>query len=223
MTLPNLLQAEWTKFRTIRSTVSTLWLTFLVSAGLTVAIGWRMRTSFDAVSSSYRESFDPTEFSLSAAALGQILVIAFGVLLVGTEYDSGTIRPATAAVPHRARFFTAKVLLGTGLALVVSEVTTFAMYFGGQLALGSALNGSLTDPGALRAVFGTGLYLTLICVLSIGVALILRSSALALGVLIPFFFVVSTLLTTIPGLLVLAGWAVLALAAGYQTFRRRDA
>ncbi|GAA1588816.1 hypothetical protein GCM10009789_48060 [Kribbella sancticallisti] len=31
-------------------------------------------------------------------------------------------------------------------------------------------------------------------------ALLLRSTALALGVLIPFFFVISTLLTTIPGL-----------------------
>ncbi|GAA1588810.1 hypothetical protein GCM10009789_48050 [Kribbella sancticallisti] len=101
MTLRNLLLSEWTKFRTIRSTVSSLWLTFLVSAGLTVAIGLRLRSTFGQTSASYQESFDPTEFSLGAVSLGQILVIAFGVLLVGTEYDSGTIRSAIAAVPHR--------------------------------------------------------------------------------------------------------------------------
>lgn len=255
MTPGDLLRSEWTKITTIRSTVATLQFMVVISVGLTVAFGLRMRSSFDETSPSYQESFDPTEFSLGAVSIGQILVIAFGVLLVGAEYDSGTIRAAIAAVPKRTPLFLAKIAMGTGLAFGASELTAFAMYFGGQLSLGSSLDGSLTDPGALRAVFGTGLYLTLICLFSVGVAWILRGSALALGVLIPFFFVVSTLLTTIPGLrafahylpdqagqqmmqvtprddnplgpwtglLVLITWTLLALAAGYQTLKHRDA
>jgi ABC-2 type transport system permease protein len=46
----------------------------------------------------------------------------------------------------------------------------------------------------LRAVIGGGLYMTLIAMFSMGVAAMLRSPMLSLGILMPFFFLVSNIL-----------------------------
>ncbi len=46
----------------------------------------------------------------------------------------------------------------------------------------------------LRAVFGGGLYMTLIALFSMGVAAMLRSPMLSLGILMPFFFLISNIL-----------------------------
>ena len=46
----------------------------------------------------------------------------------------------------------------------------------------------------LRAVIGGGLYMTLIAMFSMGVASMLRSPMLSLGILMPFFFLISNIL-----------------------------
>ncbi|GAB2755788.1 ABC transporter permease [Amycolatopsis magusensis] len=194
-----ILLSEWTKLRTIRSTVWALVLTFVLSVGISVLLAGYLNGSFDSFDAGYRDSFDPIEFALGTIAYGQIVLVAFGVLAVSSEYGSGTIRSSLAAVPRRGQFFAAKIAVGTAAALVVSMITVFVMFFAAQAFLGS-LGGSLGDPGALRAVFGTGLYLTLVAVFSMGAATILRSSGLSLGILIPFFFVVSNLVSRIPGI-----------------------
>jgi ABC-2 type transport system permease protein len=43
------------------------------------------------------------------------------------------------------------------------------------------------------------LYMTLICAFSMGLASVLRSSALTMGILVPLFFMISTILNSIPG------------------------
>ena len=77
--------------------------------------------------------------------------------------------------------------------LVVGMVTSFAAFFLGQAMLGSH-RAHLGDPGVLRAVVGGGLYMTLIAMFSMGVAAMLRSPMLSLGILMPFFFLVSNIL-----------------------------
>ncbi|GLZ37028.1 ABC transporter permease [Actinokineospora sp. NBRC 105648] len=193
------LVSELTKIRTVRSTTWTLLLTFLLSVAISLALAVFMRGAFDRISPAERDSFDPAEFALGTVAYGQVVLVAFAVLVVSSEYGSGTIRASLAAVPLRGRFYGTKILAGGLLAFVVAELTAFAMFFVSQVALGEH-GGSLGDPGVLRAVFGTGVYLTLIALFSTGVATVLRSSALALGVLIPFFFIVSNLLGHVPGI-----------------------
>jgi len=46
----------------------------------------------------------------------------------------------------------------------------------------------------LRAVIGGGVYMTLIAMFSMGVAAMLRSPMLSLGILMPFFFLISNIL-----------------------------
>jgi ABC-2 type transport system permease protein len=103
------------------------------------------------------------------------------------------IRTSLAAVPQRASFLFSKIAVATGLALVVALATSFAAFFLGQAMLGPH-RAQIGDPGVLRAVIGGGLYMTLIAVFSMGVATMLRSPMLSLGILMPFFFLISNIL-----------------------------
>jgi ABC-2 type transport system permease protein len=189
--------AEWIKIRTVRSTVWTLLLTFVLCVGLGLLFGLTLRHGFDRMDPEARANFDPVVAGFYSLTLGQIALVVFGVLMVGSEYTSGMIRVSLAAVPQRGVFYGAKVLAVTTPALVFSVVTGFATFFTAQYALGPH-GTSLGDPGVPRAVVFACLYLTLMCAFAMGVAAMLRSTALSLGIMIPLLFLDSQGLGNVP-------------------------
>lgn len=190
--------AEWIKIRTVRSTVWTLLVTFVVSVGISLLFGLSMRTSFDRMPRENQENFDPVLAGFYSLTLGQLSLVVFGVLLVASEYTSGTIRATLAAVPRRGLFYGCKVLAGTLLALGFSLVTVLVTFFVGQWAFGPH-GTTMGADGVPRAVFGACMYMTLMCLFSMGVAAMLRSSALSLGIMIPLLFLGSQGLGNAPG------------------------
>ncbi|MFC9751914.1 ABC transporter permease subunit [Streptomyces sp. NPDC056921] len=196
--VPAVLTSEWTKIRTVSSTVWTLISAFVVTVAMSAALCALMNSQFDELPVAERVTFDPTLISFSGMVLGQLAMVVFGVLVVGTEYSSGMIRTSLAAVPQRGSFLFSKIAVAGALALVVGIATSFVSFFLGQALLGD----HHTDIGAdnvLRAVVGGGIYMGLIGIFSMGVATMLRSSMLSLGILMPFFFLVSQILSAVPG------------------------
>ncbi|MFP3992752.1 ABC transporter permease [Streptomyces sp. E11-3] len=193
MSSTRVLRSEWTKIRSVSSTVWTLGLAVVVTIALGMLISILVKNDFDNLSANEQRAFDPTFVSFAGMSLGQLAMIVFGVLVVSNEYSTGMIRTSLAAVPQRGKFLFSKIAVATGLALVVSLATSFAAFFLGQAMLGDH-RAALGDPGVLRAVIGGGLYMTLIAVFSMGVAAMLRSPMLALGILMPFFFLISNIL-----------------------------
>ncbi|MCB5165183.1 ABC transporter permease [Streptomyces bambusae] len=196
--VPAVLASEWTKIRTVASTSWTLVSAFVVTVALGAALCALTKAQFHNLSDLERATFDPTLVSFTGMVLGQLAMVVFGVLVVGTEYSSGMIRTSLAAVPQRTVFLFGKISVATVLALVVGLVTSFLSFFLGQALLGGHRT-SIGEPNVLRAVFGAGLYMALIAVFSMGVAAMLRSSMLSLGILMPFFFLVSQILAAVPG------------------------
>jgi ABC-2 type transport system permease protein len=192
-----MLTSEWTKIRTVRSTGWALFLAFVLCVGLGTLISLMLSDQFDRMSQEARANFDPVMTGFYSLALGQICLVTFGVLLVGAEYSNGTIRASLAAVPRRGLFYGSKVLAATMTASVFSLITVFATFFAAQAALGPH-GTSLGEPGVLRAVLGACAYLTLMCVFSMGVATMLRSTALSLGIMIPLLFLDSQGLGNVP-------------------------
>ncbi|WP_163015795.1 ABC transporter permease [Streptomyces sp. Tu 4128] len=197
MATAQVVRSEWTKIRSVASTVWTLSLAVVVTIALGMLISALSKSEFDGMSERDQLSFDPTFISFAGTSLGQLAMIVFGVLVVGNEYSSGMIRTSLAAVPRRGRFLFSKIAVATALAFVVAMVTSFATFFLGQAMLGD-LKASIGDPGVLRAVIGGGLYMTLIAMFSMGVAAMLRSPMLSLGILMPFFFLISNILGNVP-------------------------
>jgi ABC-2 type transport system permease protein len=173
-----LLRSEWIKLRSVRSTTWTLVITIVAIVGigaLTTAVTahqWRQSGPID------RFGFDPTARSLSGLFLGQITIGVLGVLAMSGEYSSGTIRATLAAAPNRPLVLACKAAVFAVVALVTSEVATFAAFLlGQQLLKGSTPYATLGQPGVLRAVAGAGLVLMLVGLFALALATIIRHTA----------------------------------------------
>ena len=188
--------AEWIKLRTLRGPRWMLLAGMVATTALGAVLCFFINRNFASLSS--KGPFEPVRTALGGVVLGQLAMVVLGVTIIGGEYASGMIRLSLTAVPNRTVFYFAKAAVLAAVTLAVGLVTAFAAFFVGQAMLASH-GVSLTDPGVLRAVLGGALYLMLIALLSLGVATMLRRQTLALGILVPFFFLVSGILQAIPG------------------------
>ncbi|QFQ96805.1 ABC transporter permease [Streptomyces phaeolivaceus] len=196
-------RSEWTKARTVRSTSWTLLLTFVISVGVGVVNCLSVKKAIEEGSSLVRADFHPADAGFVGVGMGQLVLVVFVVLLVCGEYSGGMIRTSLTAVPRRGLLYGGKLAVGAGLALAVSLVTVPVAFLASERALGS-LAVPLDGPGVPRALVGAVVGMTLIAVFSGGVAVVLRGAAVSLGVLVPFHFVLPTLMLNIPGLRTIA-------------------
>jgi ABC-2 type transport system permease protein len=190
------LRSEWTKIRSVRSTLWTLATALAVTVGLSALICAFTASQFDKLSKEEQLTFDAVQTSFSGSGLGQLAMIAFGVMVVAGEYSTGMIRSSLAAVPQRTTFLLSKVLVAGTLVLLVGMATSFLAFFVGQALLGER-SVSIEDEGVLRAVLGGGAYMTLIALFAMGLSFVLRSPLLAFAILMPFFFLISNILGTV--------------------------
>src|SRR5260370_4395000 len=110
------------------------------------------------------------------------------------------LRGPRAAVPQRRLLLTAKALVLTAAVAVTGIASCLAAYlvFQAFLPPGDAMRTTLADPGVLRAVTGTGLYLTVLGLLGFGLGTAFRSSAGAVAVLFGMLFVPTLLVALLP-------------------------
>jgi ABC-2 type transport system permease protein len=197
--LIGLMRSEWTKLRTVRSTMWTLGIMIVVGIGVSALATGETRAHWATMPLPTRLSFDPTQLSLIPLFFGQLAIGVLGVLVMSAEYGTGTARATFAAAPRRTKVLLAKIAVFGAVALVVSEVTAFLSFFVGQAMLTApARHATLATPGALRAVVGTGLYLCVISVFALGLAAILRHTAGAISAYVGILLVLPTVIRALP-------------------------
>ena len=163
------LRSEWTKMCSVRSTTWSLVVMFLLSIGIGILATATEASRWSHASVADRLLFDPTSLSLTGLLFGQLCIGVLGVIVMSSEYGTGTIRATLAAVPNRP--FTA-------LALVVGEINSFLSFYIGQGFLsGSAPQATFGQPGVLRAVIGGGLYIAVLGLFAMGLATVIRHTA----------------------------------------------
>jgi ABC-2 type transport system permease protein len=194
-----LLRSEWTKLRTVRSTVWSLAVTIVLGIGLSALVAAVTKDHWSAMSLGDRASFDPTRTSLVGVFLGQFTIGVLGVLVVSAEYGTGTIRATFAAAPRRPGVLAAKALVFGTVSLVVAEAVAFVAYLLGQALLASpATHTTLASPGALRAVAGSGLYLCALGLIALGLAAIIRHTAGAIAAFVGILLVLPLIIGALP-------------------------
>lgn len=197
--LPHVMRSEWTKLRSVRSTVWSLFATFGITVGLGASFSWAHANRYNQQSPLDQLFFDPASRSLGGLFLAQLAIGVLGVLVISSEYGTGLIRTSFTAVPQRRTVLAAKAAVFGVVSLIVSMVSVFVAFFVGQAILESKNVGvSLGDPNVLRAVFGAGLYLTVIALLGLGIATILRRTAGAIAALVGFVLVFPLLAQALP-------------------------
>jgi ABC-2 type transport system permease protein len=176
--IAELLRSEWTKLRTVRSTMWTLGLTVLVGVAIGALATGVTRADWLTTTPANRAAFDPIGRSLVGVYFSQLTIGVLGVLVMSAEYSTGTIRATFSAAPRRPLVLAAKALVFGVVALLTSEIVAFASFFLGQAFLTApAVHATIGSPGALRAVAGSGLYLCVMGLLALGLATIIRHTA----------------------------------------------
>ena len=197
VTQVRVVRAEWTKLRALRS---TRW-SALSAIVLIVGLGAIIAGS----GTPYRISGSNTAaVGISTALLGvlfaQLVVGLLGVLAFSGEYGTGMIRATLAVVPSRLPVLWAKVIVLAGLVLPVTLLCAFLDYFV-AVAIESSRGGSafsLSDPGVLRTVVGSSLYLTVVVVIALALGALLRRTAAGLSVFAAVFFVIPIVVGALP-------------------------
>ncbi|SDJ37123.1 ABC-2 family transporter protein [Frankineae bacterium MT45] len=253
VTLGRVLNSEWIKFRTLRSTLAVLFTAIGGMLLIAVVVGYNTRRiTFDI----HPDDIVPSSV-LQGYYLAQLLIGALGVLFVTGEYSTGMIRSTFAAVPQRVPVVWAKLGVFVVISLVTMVITSLVAFLASEAIIGHYRTGySLSDPGVLRVVVGTGVYLTLIGVIGMMLGWIVRSTPGALVAYIATILVLPVLfgnglgswgrhiarylpseaggsfvsslrdpssLTPWRGLAVMAIWTIVAIVAGALLLRRRDA
>lgn len=194
--LRGLFASEWTKLRTVRSTYWTLGLTFVLGVGVSIIATAETRAHWKPTSAN---GFDPAQTSLIGLAFAQLVIGVLGVLVFSSEFGTGTIRATLTATPRRLGVLVSKVGVFAALALVVSEVVSFASFFVGQAFLTHpAIHATLATPGALRQVIGGGLYVTMLGLLGLAFGLIIRHTAGAISALVGAVLVLPLIVNALP-------------------------
>jgi ABC-2 type transport system permease protein len=197
VTQARVVRAEWTKLWALRS---TRWCT-LIAAVLIVGVG----AAVAGAGTAYRVSAgNSAAAGVSGALLGvliaQLVLGVIGVLAFSGEYGTGMIRATLAVVPSRLPVLWAKLIVLAGLVLPVTLLCTVIDFFTAA-AIESSRGGSpisLTDPGVLRTVVGSALYLTVVVIIGLALGALLRKTAAGLSAFAAVFFVVPIVVGILP-------------------------
>jgi ABC-2 type transport system permease protein len=178
------LRAEWTKFRTVAGS------SWLLGGVVTVTVAVGVAAASVARCQSARCGIDPATVSFTGIGPGQAVVAVAGVLAIGNEYSTGMIKLSLTAMPWRLTWFFAKATVLTAPVLAAAALAVAGAAAAGRLILpGHGFTpahgyASLTSATDFRAAAGAVLYLTLIALLSLGLAAAVRDSAAAIGLVL---------------------------------------
>ena len=192
-------RSEWIKFRSVRSGPLALLATALIVVVGAWLLGDNSRGSYLAASPDGQAAFDPVFTVLQPIELAQLFVGALGVTTVTAEYTSGLMRGTFVATPQRAQVLAMRALVFAMVVWACCTAMSFAAFFLGQSALAPARHAGIGDPGAATAVFGAGLYLTLIGLLGLFIGVLVRRTPGALAALFGLLVVPPIVFTQIPG------------------------
>ncbi|MEV4259303.1 hypothetical protein AB0J52_39605 [Spirillospora sp. NPDC049652] len=248
----NAVASEWTKLWSLRST----WWALAFSVGLMAVVTFSIGTSVADANTHPGRGNPQGVVSVSSTAIGavdlvQFLPVAIAILMMTSEYASGTIRTTLTWVPLRGRVLAAKALVITAVVVPLGVVLGVTGTAAAALGIGEWGRFSLADATSDTLAFA--LYLGFVCVFALGLAALLRSTAgtlttaflglLALPMLLLGPAATRPLAESLPssagrtfmgiaedppyrgsvGLLVLVAWTVAAVVVGRFVLARRDA
>ncbi|WP_079125500.1 ABC transporter permease [Streptomyces lushanensis] len=175
--LGDALASEWTKLRSVRSTMWTLGVMIVLMVGIGLLAAVIVATANAQVA----DAESVLALGFFGVLLGTLCVITLGVMTIASEYSTGMIRTTLTACPSRVRVLAAKAIVFFVLVFVITALTTMIV---GALQT-SIVDTASPDPESwFRATVGISLYLATLGLLSMAVGALIRHSAGAITVMI---------------------------------------
>ncbi|HEY0937907.1 MAG TPA: ABC transporter permease subunit [Trebonia sp.] len=187
VTLRRVVKSEWIKFWTLRST----WLVLGAAVAGMVVLALVVAYNTRHLTRNLQANDIAPSSTLQGYYLAQLLIGALGVLFVSGEYGTGMIRSTLVAVPRRLPVLWAKLVVFVTVTAVSMVAVSIVAFVCAQALLSHYRTGySLSEPGVLRVVIGTGIYLTLVGMIGGALGWIVRSTP---GALVAYFAVILVL------------------------------
>ena len=195
LTQGRIVHSEWTKLRSLASTIWCLLATVVLVAGIGVAYA-TLRVARPPADPS---TFDATSVSLAGVQLAQFAIGVLGVLFFTGEYATGSIRVSLAAVPRRLPILWGKAIAFGLSTVVVCVPAVLTSFVAGQSILSTKhLDTRLGDPGVIRAVLGSALFLVAVGLLGLGLGSLIRNTAGGISALFGLLFAPQLVLGLLP-------------------------
>ncbi|HEX4654785.1 MAG TPA: hypothetical protein VH274_03465 [Mycobacteriales bacterium] len=199
VTQARVIRSEWTKLRSLRSTVISLLLAVVFILGLSALVPEVVVHHWPPHDPNDLANFDPTGVSLAGVFLAQLAIGVLGVLVVTGEYATGMIRATMCAVPRRLAVLWAKVLVFGSVTLVLTIPAALAAFAIGQSILTRQhIQTSFSQPNVTRAVIGAALYVTVVGVLGLALGALIRNTAGGIASLFGLLFVAPVVVHFLP-------------------------
>lgn len=199
LTFAGILNSEWIKLRTLRSTV---WC-YAILVVLTIAIGVLIALNAGGQNHPTGENARAYVVSLVTVGVtfGQLVVAVLGTLVITGEYGTGMIRSTLAAVPKRTPALVAKVIVFGVITFVISLVSmVITALIVTPILSGAGIKFSLVDPRILIPIVGAAGALALVGVMSLALGAIIRNSAGGLAASLGLLLVLPIVLALVNGL-----------------------
>ncbi|GAB2642260.1 ABC transporter permease [Kribbella swartbergensis] len=169
-------RSEWTKLWTVRSS----WLNIVSAVGLTALLGvqFGFSTAYDNTHPEPGRVVGPQAvggYGISAVLILQVIVAAFALLAVTSEYATGSIRSTIQWTPVRRNVVLAKAVVLAPVLFVYGLVLAAIAAVAGGLAAGSWAD--WTARPLLTDLLSVAFYLTAAGLFSAGIAWVVRSTA----------------------------------------------
>ncbi|WP_331767072.1 ABC transporter permease subunit [Embleya sp. NBC_00896] len=199
VTFVRVLNAEWIKLRSLRSTFWVLVTAVFVVIALGLLITSGTVNRWPSMSADEKSRFSAPNASLTGLYLAQLAIGVLGVLVVTGEYATGSIRATMSAVPHRLPVLWAKTLVFGAVTFALMLGTCLIAFLSGQAVLAREHIGvSLGDPGVPRVVVGVAVYLAVTGVLAIGIGAIVRTAAGGIAIVFGLLLVLPEIARALP-------------------------
>src|SRR5438876_7566753 len=101
VTQARVLLSEFTKFRSLRSTMYTLLTAVVLMIGIGALFSAVTASQYHTFSAAEKAAFSPVTTSLNGVIFAVVAFGVLGVLLMSGEYSTGMIRSSLTAVPRR--------------------------------------------------------------------------------------------------------------------------
>jgi ABC-2 type transport system permease protein len=192
--------SEWTKLRSLRSTLWSLFAAVLLTILFPVLFAAITSSHWGSMSPHERADRHPLDIALAGVNVSQLAIAVLGVLVITGEYSTGMIRASFTAVPKRLPVLWAKTGVFAIVALLLMIPPVLIAFFASQAILSRhhILQISFSHPGVARSVIGGAVYLMLVGIFALGIGAIVRNTAGGIATFAGIFFVIPPLMNILP-------------------------
>lgn len=196
--------SEWTKIRSVRSTMWTLGVAVALTIGVPCLVALVTKSHWNHMTPGEQADRYHNRLALATAGvnLSVLAVAVLAVLTITAEYSTGMIRASFTAVPRRLPVLWAKLGVFSLVTFVLMLPSVFIAFWANQAILHShnppILQASLSDSSVFRTVLGSAIYLTVVGIFAMAIGAIIRNTAGGISAFVAIFFVIPPLLNILP-------------------------